>query len=414
MTRRAMWFEAINRNGKVITGELAADSIEDALDQLASRNLFVRHIQLQNDRQPRDDRSATSWNLPFTGVYRFGTRQLAILLRELATLSAAGLTIADCLELSAENATTTRARSALTAQIDKVRSGVQLSLALLPHLQSKHAAIGGLIAAGEENGDLPAAINSAAAMIEAQLSFSSRLQSALVYPAFLVVSSLVAFAIVFLTLIPTLAPLFDGREDMMPTALQWLLALQSIIADTGDRLLLLAVALLAVTAALIITRSGQLWLMRVVYRLPIYGPICRQRDVALAVDTLAVLLQHRVEMRKSLSATRSVASEPGLRQTLADAIERINEGEALSSALERADTLPSLVIRAVRSGEASGQIPKMLRNIGLVLNQQLERRIERTVSSVGPLLTLFIGGLIGFIVIVVVESLAAINSLAGL
>ncbi|MEM7777970.1 MAG: type II secretion system F family protein [Pseudomonadota bacterium] len=408
MTRLELRFEAINRNGKVVTGDLTADSEEDALDQLASRGLFVRHIE------PRDRNATTSWELWFGRGYKFDAKQLAILLRELATLSAAGLTIADCLELSAENSASTRPRSALQAQIAQLRSGTQLSVALAPYLKAKHAAVSGLLAAGEENGDLPNAINSAATMIEAQLAFSSRLRGALIYPAFLLVSSIVAFAVVFSTLIPTLAPLFAGREDMMPAALQWLLSVQSAISGAGDALLLLALALFFATALSSATPSGQRRLAGLAYGLPIYGTINRQRENALLVDTLAVLLQHRVEMRRSLSATLSVIGEPRLQRALAEAIERVNEGEALSTALARSGALPALVIRAIRSGEASGQIPTMLRNIGLVMNQQLERRIERTISTIGPLLTLCIGGLIGFIVIVVVESLAAINNLAGL
>ncbi|MEM9030171.1 MAG: type II secretion system F family protein, partial [Pseudomonadota bacterium] len=262
MTRLELRFEAINRNGKVVTGDLTADSEEDALDQLASRGLFVRHIQ------PRDRNVTTPWDLGFGRVYKFDAKQLAILLRELATLSAAGLTIADCLELSAENSTSTRSRSALHAQIVQLRSGAQLSAALAPHLKAKHAAVAGLLAAGEENGDLPNAINSAATMIEAQLAFSSRLRGALIYPTFLLVSSIVAFAVVFSTLIPTLAPLFAGREDMMPAALQWLLSVQSAISGACDALLLLALALVFATALSSAAPSGRRRLASLAFGLP--------------------------------------------------------------------------------------------------------------------------------------------------
>ena len=409
--------------GKESSGVLEADSARAARQLLRGRNLIPLSVEpVLSESQ----RAAGA----LAGGRRLSQTELAVITRQLASLLGAQLPVADALTVMVEQSEKQSARELMASIRTDVLAGTSLSRALERHPRQFPDLYRALIAAGEESGKLGTVLASLADYIEERARLSQKITLAFVYPA---VVTLVAVAVVIGLLtyvVPQVVQVFANTKQALPLLTRALIALSDFARNWGW-----LVALLALAAAFGVQRLLKVdaiklrWHQRIL-TLPVVGVLSRSLNTARFASTLAILAGSGVPMLRAMQAAGETVTNVAMRLRVLEATQRVREGFSLARAL-RVDgsgsgsgegngktggrglrLFPPVLIHLIASGEATGQLPEMLRRAADIHSREAERRALFFTSLLEPALILAMGLIVLLIVLAILLPIIEINQLA--
>lgn len=397
-------YKAAQANGEVIEGEFEA----------TDRDSVARRLQAAGNTPLRIEEAA----LASRSTGGPGTRKPAragdidLFTLELTTLLRAKLSLGQALETLATLADTPAARQIARKVRDTVREGGALSAALARSGAGFDSFYCSMVKAGESAGALDLTLDRLADHRAARRAFGQALLSAMIYPAILLVLALIAVGILLVFVVPRFAQLFAeaGRE------LPWLTRL---VVATGDFVthwwwLVLVIAGFIGTA-LYRTRQSPEGRRRwdgLLLGLPLIGSLIRKLETARFSRTLAILLRNGVHMVPAMEiANETVANRP-IHDALAQASQRVREGEGLAQALSSESALQPLAARLIRIGEASGRLNEMLEQIAHIHEEDVQTSLKRLLTFVEPTIIIAMALLVSTIILSIVTMILDSNTLA--
>jgi general secretion pathway protein F len=269
-----------------------------------------------------------------------------------------------------------------------------------------------ILAGGEAGGQTAQALTLIGEMLARRVEIRNKIRGSLVYPAILLMMSLMSIAVIVFVLIPNLAPIFSDAGLPLPG----ILAVLADLPDNWPKILLWG--MLGAIVGWIAYRkivSDETMMKKLDHlkcRLPIIGPLVQRREASQFARSAGSLVEARVPLMAALQTARSLVSNRYLSARYSDAISRVPEGRALSQVLEGSGLIPPAMIRLIAVGEETGQLAKMLVRVASNLEVELQGRIEQLVGLLTPLLTVGIGGLVGALILQVMSAVLSINNLA--
>jgi general secretion pathway protein F len=399
-------FQAFDRNGAVLRGEIDSESLETARNQIFAQGATPIAVHPLSHGPPIV--GATGPRTRRSHVSEFG---VATISRDLSILLQAGVGLEAALRITARASPDRRTQQLAGRLLDGVLAGLPLAdvIASIPELR-RHEYVK-MIQAGELGGDLGGALGQLADLLDRRVEIRARLSAALTYPALLVALAVVSVSIVLAFLLPAITPIFLDNNQPLPPVISALetvrLHWQSIVATTAACTLLMALALL-------LLRRNQAYrskLDRLFLRLPIVGPISELREAARFVRTLATLLKAGVPMLQALTASCPLVKNQFVRDALDRVTVAVGEGDALGNAIAKAAALPVIAIQLIAVGEESGRLPDMLVRIATIMEQQEQDRTARLLGVLSPIVTIAVAGVMAAIILSVVGGILAINDL---
>jgi general secretion pathway protein F len=403
--------------GKESGGVLEADSARAARQLLRGRNLIPLSVEpVLNESQRAAGGLAAGRRLSQT--------ELAVLTRQLASLLGAQLPVADALTVMVEQSEKPSVRELMASIRTDVLAGTSLSSALERHPRQFPDIYRALIAAGEESGKLGTVLASLADYIEERARLSQKITLAFIYPA---VVTLVALAVVIGLLtyvVPQVVQVFANTKQALPFLTRALIALSDFARHWGW-----LVALVALATAFGVRRMLQVdaiklrWHQRIL-TLPVLGVLSRSLNTARFASTLAILAGSGVPMLRAMQAAGETVTNVAMRLRVLDATQRVREGFSLARALRVDDDgngkggsralrlFPPVLIHLIASGEATGQLPEMLRRAADIHSREAERRAMFFTSLLEPALILAMGLIVLLIVLAILLPIIEINQLA--
>jgi general secretion pathway protein F len=269
-----------------------------------------------------------------------------------------------------------------------------------------------VLGAGEAGGVTGQVLKQIAELLARRLEIRGKMQSALIYPAILVLMSLVSVLVIGFVLVPSISPIFTDAGLPLPGIL-------NTFSNLQESWLRVATALVAAGVAGAVLwnkakRNAQirLGLDRMKLSLPVVGRMIQIREAGGFSRALGTLLSARVPLMSAMQTARALVTNTHLNALYKQAIERVPEGTPLHQALSGMGLLPPTSQRLVAVGEESGQLGPMLIQVATVLEGELQRQVERMVSLLTPILTLAVGGSIGGLIMQVMSAVLSINDLA--
>ena len=394
----AFEFQALNPTGRTERGVLQADTARAARAALRERGLNPLAVQEVGDR-------ATA-----AGRRGLGGAQLALLTRQLSTLIAAGLPIADALAALAEGSEG-RLRTQVVALRARVMEGASLAAALGEFPETFPALFRASVAAGEQAGKLELVLARLAEYAERRDALRRRVLAALAYPALL---SLVAVAVVaglMVYVVPNVIQVFAQFDRDLPWVTRVLIGVSDLLRGYGVWLLLAVLAALA--GFLLALRDPRLrgrW-QALLLRLPVVGRLLRALDTARFARTLALLTASAVPLLEALQIAAQVVERIPLRQALARVAVRVREGQGFASALAETRQFPPVVVRLAASGERAGRLDAMLFEAADFQERELDTALAVSTSVLGPGVIVLVGGMVLFIVLAILLPIFQLNTL---
>ena len=376
--------------GRVFSHVEAAASLDEARQKLAERGFYIYSVA------PRS--SLISGFLGVRKERKISGNDFLVLNQQFNTLIKAGLPILRALDLLATRASSPKLRPILTQIRDRVREGKSLSEAV-DEAGVFSKVYSTAILAGEKSGNLSGVLEYYIAYQKVSTGVQKKILAAMVYPALLIVvaSAIVTYLVSFV--VPKFGMLYRdlGVELPGPTKL--------LVAITVDyRYYILggvALVILAILGVFFWSRSeeGGVAFDRMKFRLPVLGPTLLKFQVAQFSRTLATLLTGGTPLVAALSTASESLSSRLLRGTVSQATQMVREGESLHGALSANQVMPEMALDMIEVGESSGALAPMLNSVAEFYEEEVTLRLGALVSLIEPLILVFMGLLVAFILI---------------
>ena len=402
-------FEALNAQGATQKGLIDADTAKAARSMLRGRGLVP--LAVEPAVSSNSGGRGSGLNMTLWGGRVFNATTLAVWTRQLAGLVSSGLPLERALSALAEEAEKDEQRRLVASLRAEVNAGASFATALGQHPREFSPIYTGVIAAGEQSGQLGTVLESLADDLETREALKNKLIGASLYPAIVTVVAIVIVVFLVSYVVPQVAGVFAGSKRALPFLTVVMLAISDFVRNYGW--LMLGLLVLAGVGLVLARRNDALrlrmdaaWL-----RLPLVGRLARGYNAARFAATLAMLAAAGVPILRALQTAAETLSNRSMRADALDALVLVREGAPLASALASKKRFPPLVSMFARLGEQTGQLPVMLQRAAVQLGAEVQRRAMHLATILEPLLIVAMGVVVMLIVLAVLMPIIQLNQL---
>lgn len=341
-----------------------------------------------------------------------GSRELLTLTQSIAALLKAGLTIDRALQISAALAPLSASRTLVEKLLDAVRAGQTLGAALERSGQRLPPYYVSMVNAGEVGGSLPETLTRLGELLGKQMQIRERVRSALVYPTLL--AGTVVFILVMLLafVLPRFESLFAESETPLPIATRVVLGVGRFLADFWWAMALAAATVAGAFVVWLCTPAGRGAFDRWILKSRLTAGLPAALNTARLLRTVSTLCGNGLPLPAALRTARGTLVNRGLLEALDGMTRDVQAGRAFSVALAAAGVFPPVAVQLARVGEETGKLDEMLLSAAAVLEEQSQRRLERLLTLLVPLLTIAMGLIVAGLIGSVLIGLLSINDLA--
>ena len=425
----AFSYTAVAHSGNVVQGTLNATDSASAQRQLRSQRLMPVTVELTVDRRssvdsdggsirsaldPEAARELLSKVSTATRDKKVGKRfdkdSVLRFTGEMSVLLKAGLPLDRAIRVQIDSSGEGVQKQLLEELLESLKGGRALSKGLeqYPNVFS-HFYIN-MVRSGEASGRLSEILEELAAYLERSKKVRSSVLSALIYPAVLATVAAISVFVMLGFVVPEFEALFEDMGDSLPLLTQIIVGLGDVISAWGW-LLLMATCLVAWWfKRWISTVAGREWLDFKGLTLPLVGSIFLKYEVARFARTLGTLLTNGVAMLKATDIAIGTVGNGLIRASLQEMPQAIKRGGRLSQALDDRVFSP-VALQMVRVGEESGSLDKMLLELALVYETDVEEEVKRALTLLEPALILGMGGIIAIIIMGILMGILSVNTL---
>lgn len=407
-------FEAVDQKGKPHAGKVDAKNEQEAAEMIRSKGLYVTRVAAEGGAPSRVAPAARKHGMVLF-KRRPSRKHLTQFTRQFATLVDAGLPIVRSLDILERQFPTGMLPDAIGSVKEDVQGGSALSESMGKHPKVWDSLYVSMVRAGEAGGVLDAILNRLAEYMEKAYRLRQQIIRAMVYPAAVmtIAVGIVAFLVIFI--IPRFQTMFEemtGDKGLpLPTQLlmsatnlvrtQWWLPVSVII------LLFIALRLIGSNA------KGRYVIDNIKLRIPIFGLILRKTSVSSFARTLGTLLAAGVPILDALNIIRGTMRNSVFSQAIGDVQTAIREGDAIAEPLRVSGVFDDMVVNMVDVGEETGELEKMLLKIADTYDEEVDTLVGGLMGLLEPLIVIFMGVTVGFIVVALFMPLIAIITELG-
>jgi len=383
-------WEGKTRAGGNLNGEIEAPNEAFVLAQLRRQQI----VPLKVKPKAKD----LGFKLPGFRA-KVSQKELAIFTRQFATMIDAGLPLVQCLDILGLQQEGQAFKSVILKVKEDVESGSTFADALSKHPKVFDELFVNLVAAGEVGGILDTILSRLATHIEKAMKLAKKIKGAMVYPSTIVAVAIIVTVVLLLYVIPIFGKMFQDFGQALPAPTQFVLGLS---AFTRKYFLLVVVVIAALVAALRWYRnreSGRRNIDALLLKLPIIGSLLQRISVARFSRTLGTMVSSGVPILEGMDIVAKSAGNKVIEEAIMKARMSISEGKTIADPLAEAKVFPVMVTQMVAVGEATGALDTMLNKIADFYDDEVDAAVEALTSLLEPMLMIFLGVVIGGLVV---------------
>jgi general secretion pathway protein F len=402
----AFKYKALDGGGKSAAGVIDADSARDARTRLRAQGLFAVEVR------ETEKGISLSTQVNLKAVFRrVGTREIAVVTRQLATLLKAGLPLVRSLQAIEEQLGDSPFRPGIIEVREAVNRGVGLADALGKHPKIFTPLYVNMVRAGESAGALDVILERLAVFNEKSLALQNKVRAAMVYPIFMSVIGVLAVGILLAFVVPTITKVFVETKQQLPGPTLALLAVSGFMKVYWWALAAAGAGAVLLFRRIVRRPAARLFADRLKLRLPVFGPLARKMAVSRLARTLSILTASGVPILKAMGIVREVVGNEVLARALDGAGEAVGAGKSIAEPLAASGVFPPIVTHMIAVGETSGRLEEMLQNVADAYDGEVENSVVALVSLLEPAMIIALGGVVGFIVFAILMPIFEMNQM---
>ncbi len=384
-------YKARSLAGEEKTGVIAAESPQQVAALLRQDGFFLTKVE---EEKPK---------APFSLWARKPTlKDLASFSRQLSVMIQAGLPLTTSLSLAAEQAPNKLLARGLEQVLEEVEEGAALSAALASHPRLFPPLFVHLVEAAENGGTMDWVLSRLATYYEREYQLEKQLRSALMYPAIVSFLAVVVLAVVLFFILPQFGEIFASFGVDAPPMTEYILQLAAFLRSWWLVFALVALGFVLGFWGYLGTARGKTWWDNFSLRLPVVGEIINWTLSARFARTLAILARGGTPILLTLDITGKVVGNARFQEEIANCSSRVEQGENLASPFAESKLLPQLLIQMMRVGEETGSLDQMLERGADFFEAEVESRTKSITTLIEPAIVIFLGALVGFLLITII------------
>jgi type IV pilus assembly protein PilC len=393
MSQSTFAYEAIDRQGVVQKGVLESESADRVAQLLTNRSLIPVSVTAHGEGMQR------SIKLPGLRT-RTKVNDLAVLCRQLASMTSSGLSLVRSLGILEDQAMKPALKAALRQARLDVQGGSSLSSALGRHNDHFPPLMTDMVRAGETGGFLDDSLARVASMYEGDAALRAKIKSALTYPVIVLIFSALMGTGVIIFIVPIFEHMFAslGGELPLPTRIM------VTLSHNMFWLLPIVVTALVATMRYVRTRLRRdkdfaLRFDRLRLRLPVFGSLLTKLAISRWARNLAALISVGVPLLQALEIVGGTSGSGVVSAAMEDVRDGVRSGQQMSTLLAKQPLFPGMVVQMLEVGEETGQVVNMLDKVSDYYDREVETATESLAAALEPVMVVVMGIVIGLMVI---------------
>ena len=318
------------------------------------------------------------------------TKQLAVMVR-------AGISLQDSLESIAEQYEKSKFAAVIFDLQNQIEAGQSFSQALAKHPDVFTNLYINMVAAAEASGSLSSMLQKLAEYLDEEAQTRSQVKGAMVYPIVIAVMAVLVTIFLLCFVLPRFTAIFAGKEHLLPRPTKilmassaflrtyWFLILPAVGGGTGGFFYFIR------------TNFGREWWDETKLMLPLIKTLCRSLYITRSLHTMGVLTRAGVPILNTISITAQIAGNVLYKNMWLGVYNQVRQGEKIASSLLQYNLMPSNVVQMIRSGEDSGSLSEVLKDVSDFYGRELKTVIKTVTSMIEPIMIVIMGILVGFI-----------------
>lgn len=390
--------------GTMQKGEVVAKNRDEVIALLRKQSILVTSVQQKMGE--------ISISLPgFKGKVK--EKDIVIFTRQLATMIDAGLPLVQCLEILS-NQTDNKVFAKAIAEIrSDVEAGSTYADALKKHPKIFDDLYVNMVAAGEAGGILDTILNRLAKYIEKAMKLKKQIKGAMIYPSTIVSVAVIVITVLMIWVIPTFASIFTDMGGALPLPTQIVIGASHFMKSNIIYMAIGAIVFGFLFRAYYRTQKGRRVIDHLALKLPVLGDLIRKASVANFTRTLGTLISSGVPILEALIIVARTAGNKVIEEAILFARQSISEGKTIAEPIGKAKVFPPMVVQMIAVGETTGALDAMLSKIADFYDDEVDAAVAALTSLLEPMLMIFLGVTIGFIVVAMYLPIFKLGSVVG-
>lgn len=386
-------------DGTIHEGTVEADDKNAATEKLKDSGFIPLSLKAQKERTIEG------------GKFSFGSKKIDLITftTELAALLNAGLPLDRGLHVIADISESGATRQVVQAILKSIREGSSFSDALQKHPRVFPKLYINMVRAGESGGFLQNVLERLGEFMESSKELRDHVTSAMIYPAILLVTGIVSIILLFTFVLPRFAGIFTELGGSLPLPTQILLAVTGALRSSFWLLLVVITAGVIALRKYIRSDAGRYRWDRL--KLKLLGDLLVKLETARFCRTLGTLITSGVPLLQSMKNARDVMNNRVMAAAIDTVMKNAKEGKGIAQPLAEVRVFPALALSMIKVGEETGQLNTMLIKVAVIYEKSLREAVKRFVGFLEPAMILFMGLVIGFIVISMLMAIFSITDL---
>jgi type II secretory pathway component PulF len=387
-------YKGRNAAGKVVKGRLDASSEGTAMSRLRTMGLSPISV---------DEVAAGAGlnkDITIPGFSKgVGLKDLAIMSRQMATMTSAGLSLLRSLNILAEQTENKQLAKILATIRTDVEAGMSLSESMGKHSTVFPPIMINLIRAGETGGFLESSLDSVARNFESEMKLRDTIKSAMAYPTIVLIMAVLAVIGMMTFIVPVFEEMFADLGGELPLPTQVLVVLSDAMVW-----LLPAIVVGGVVFAVWWRKNKNTAQVRKIVdpiklKVPVFGPLMTKLAIARFSRNFSTMIGAGVPILQSLSIVGETSGNWVIESALRKVQESVRQGKSIADPLSSEPVFPAMVVQMISVGEDAGALQQMLAKIADFYDQEVQSTAEQLTALIEPLMIAFIGVVIGGMIV---------------
>ncbi|WP_066800604.1 type II secretion system F family protein [Moraxella oblonga] len=380
-------YTGTNRRGQKVSGEVTSKSIELARAQLRKQGIAIENIKPKG--KPLFQRKKAIKAL-----------DIAIFVRQLATMMKAGVPLTQSFEIVADSLDNLSMKELVLKVKADIEAGSNFANSLRKHPKYFDDLFCSLVESGEQSGALETMLERVATYKEKSELLKAKIKKAMKYPIAVIIVAIIVTAILLIKVVPVFAAMFEGFGAELPAFTQLVVNMSNwLVAYYIPVFLILGGIVIAFSQAKTHSKKFRDFLDRVALKLPIFGDIVYKAIIARFCRTLSTTFAAGVPLIDALDSTAGATNNIVFYNATQRIKDDVSTGQQLQFAIRTTNLFPSMVIQMVGIGEEAGSLEEMLDNCATYYENEVDNAVDGLTSLMEPMIMAFLGVVIGGLVI---------------
>jgi type IV pilus assembly protein PilC len=378
-----------NRYGDLVGGERVAASVEDLTRILQKDQIAVSSITPVKK----------GLEIPFLKREKVRLKELAVYSRQLSVLIDAELPLIQSLSILEEQQKNKYFRTVIRTIKEDVEAGSTLNQAKRKHPKVFDDLYCNLVASGEQSGSLDVMLRRLAEYIERTVKLRAQVRQAMIYPVGILTFAVIVSIFLLWKVIPVFASIFRDLGAELPFLTAIIIKLSNFVQKNILFVFLGIIALFFAFRYYRNTTQGRWTTDRMMLKIPLFGPLLYKVAMTRVTRTLSTLISGGVPMLEALKITSTTAGNVLIEKEIIDARKLVSEGKTMNEAFRESGRFPLMMLQMINVGEATGTLDEMLSKLANFYDEEVETAVAALLSVMEPILLIFVGGLVGSLVV---------------